>query len=46
MSKKAGFLMREKLTKTFFMRLPENVYLVSNLHEDKDTPGRVVKSGF
>jgi hypothetical protein len=27
-----------KLTKKYFMELPEGVYLVSNVYEDKDTP--------
>ncbi len=27
-----------KLTKKYFMELPEGVYLVSNVYEDKNTP--------
>ena len=27
-----------KLTKKYFMELPEGVYLVSNVYEDNDTP--------
>jgi hypothetical protein len=32
---KGKILFREKLTKTFFMQLPEGLYLASNVHDDR-----------
>jgi len=32
---KGKVLSREKLTKKFFMQLPEGLYLVSNIHENR-----------
>ncbi len=32
---KGNTLFREKLTKKFFMRLPEGLYLASNIHDNR-----------